>query len=92
MTLLRHNPRRDANELEIVRVFESNGCEVMRLNLFDLLVLKPNKEILMVEVKTPNGRLTKSQQDMLWAGWPLIVVRSADEARELVNPRGVMEA
>jgi hypothetical protein len=34
----------------------------------------------MVEVKTAKGTLTPRQQELLEDGWPIVVVRTVDEA------------
>lgn len=85
MTLRRHNARRDANEGAIVRVFEDMGCQTYRLDQpCDLLVLVRG-DVLLVEVKTPKGALNDKQQAFLDAGWPVHVIRSEDDAINLVK-------
>jgi len=79
--------RRDANELEVVGIFVDMGCAVLRLDVFDLLVLTPDRRVLMVEVKTENGRLTAKQDELILNGWPLHIVRTVEEAIALVEAR-----
>jgi hypothetical protein len=79
MSLNRRNPRRDANELEIVRGLEALGCRVLRIDNPDLLVLHQGRVFLM-EVKTARGRLTRGQQKLLDDGWPIAVVTTLMEA------------
>lgn len=64
MSLLRRNPRRDANEPAIVAALEHEGCFVTRLSLpLDLLVWTPFLERwVLLEVKVPGKKLRKSQE------------------------------
>jgi len=63
----------------------------------DLLVRRPDRlrwpgeavddlivrgSIALVECKTRTGRLRASQQRLIDQGWPIVVLRSAEEARE----------
>ena len=88
MSLNRYAKRRDHNESDIIRALESAGCQVWPLDQpLDLLVFNPRTGYLLVEVKNPDGfnRLTKKQKQFRaeWRG-PWFVVRSVDEALELV--------
>lgn len=74
MSLKRWNARRDANEPEIFRALRDVGALVLPLDKFDALVLFRGK-LHMIDCKVKNGKLTKSQRQMLDAGWPLNVVR-----------------
>lgn len=90
MTALRkYNARRDQNEPAIVRVFQDMGCLVFRLDRpFDLLVYvfkSMSDRLLLVEVKTKTGILTDAQREYVDAGWPVHVIRSEDEAINLVK-------
>jgi hypothetical protein len=63
VSLSRQNPRRDANEPDIVQALEAVGAEVWRLSgtsLPDLLV-RFRGVLYAGEVKTANGRLRASQ-------------------------------
>lgn len=66
--------KRDANEPEIVAALKKIGAKIMRLDDVDLLVNYRGK-IYLLEVKTPEGKLTKSQRDLLDDGWPIHIVR-----------------
>lgn len=90
MTSLRKfNAKRDSNEPAIVRVFQDMGCLVFRLDRpVDLLVYvfkSLSERVLLVEVKSPKGQLNPSQQSFVDAGWPVHVIRSEDEAINLVK-------
>lgn len=90
MTALRkYNAKRDANEAAIVNVFRDMGCLVFRLDQpVDLLVYvfkSLSERLLLVEVKTRTGILNDTQRAFVDAGWPVHVIRSEDEAINLVK-------
>lgn len=90
MTALRKfNAKRDANEGEVVRAFTDLGCLVFRLDRpVDLLVYcfkSLGERLHLVEVKTAKGDLNDKQKAFKAAGWPVHVIRSADEAIALVK-------
>ena len=90
MTALRKfNAKRDANEASIVRVFQDMGCLVFRLDRpVDLIVYvfkSLSERLLLVEVKTPKGDLNDKQCDFIAQGWPVHVVRTEDDAINLVK-------
>lgn len=90
MTALRkYNAKRDANEASIVRVFRDLGCLVHRLDQpCDLLVYvfkSMTQRLLLVEVKTAKGDLNDKQRAFVAQGWPVHVIRSEDEAINLVQ-------
>jgi len=89
MSLNRYATRRDDGEEAIVNHLRNEcGCKVWRLNRpVDLLVQAPeNGALLLIEVKSPGGRLTDSQKQFLedTRGSPVYVVRSPQEARAVV--------
>lgn len=88
MSIRRHNAKRDANEGQIIAAFESLKCQVKRLDVpVDLLVLLPGgRGLLLVEVKTRTGTLTKDQAAFVRT-WPVHVVRSVDDAISLVGAK-----
>jgi hypothetical protein len=49
-------------------------------NFVDAVGYKPSHGVTMFEFKSRRGKLTDSQQDLLDRGWPVAVIRSADEA------------
>lgn len=78
---MRRAAKRDSNEEAIVAAIRKEGWRVMRLNEFDLLATCGNGcHLVMMEVKTTTGKLKPSQQKLIDAGWPLIVVRSPEDA------------
>ena len=79
VSIKRHNPKRDKNEREIVAALRLVGCKVMLLDQVDLLVLH-NEQLYLMEVKAPDGRMTKSQEALVKEGWPLYIIRTVDDA------------
>lgn len=74
----RLNPKRDSNEKEIIAALVSEGCVVHQINgkgVCDLLVCTPERKTILVEVKMPNGTLTKAQIEFhkTWPGEKYIV-------------------
>lgn len=91
MTLLRRNPRRDANEPAIVQYLQRAGCVVLRLSAPDApdLLVGYRKRWLLLEVKVPNGKLKVGQelfhQACTTLGLPCHVVHSPEEARAVLK-------
>jgi hypothetical protein len=89
MALRRYDARRDANESAIVRVFQDMGCLVWRLDRpVDLLVYifqSMSERLHLVEVKTAKGGLNDKQRAFIDAGWPVHVIRSEDDAINLIK-------
>ena len=86
MAIRRYNAKRDANEGIIIAALEAMGCLVYRMDTpVDLLVYNVRSgAILLVEVKTKRGTLTKDQRTFA-EYWPIHVVRTPDEAIALVQ-------
>jgi len=86
MGLRRYANKRDGNEPAIIATLEAMGCLVMRLDKpVDLLVLLPaGRGIVLVEVKTKRGTLTRDQLDFA-EYWPFHVLRSPDDAIAMVQ-------
>jgi len=61
MSINRYNAKRDANEPEIIEVFEKMGISVFRLNRPVDLLLGYNGFNYLVEVKIPGEILNKNQ-------------------------------
>lgn len=83
---LRH--RLDGNHAEVRDAFRDASCPVVSLSVVgngcpDLLVLLPGQRLALVEVKMPAGKLEPDQL-RFHAVWPVLVIRSAAEAVELV--------
>ncbi len=79
---------RDHNEPEIVQAFRHLLWDVVRIREIDLVAKCPYGHTLFVEVKQPQGRLTKFQRDWLERGFPLEIVRSVADVAELVETHG----
>jgi hypothetical protein len=85
----RYAARRDDNEPAIVDALLANGFDVFKLSKpLDLLVWrKSGVAYLLLEVKTPSGRITDDQASFLerTVGLPRGVVRTPEEALELAQ-------
>jgi hypothetical protein len=79
VSLNRFATRRDATEPEILRALTQAGASYIVLKEFDLLVLF-RRRLFMLDCKTKDGKPTKSQQELVDLGWPLVYVRTAEEA------------
>lgn len=86
MSLKRHNPKRDANEPEIVRALESIGCDVTRLDKPVDLVVGYRGRTVLLEVKTKDGKLTEDQKKFfqLFRG-EAYIVRTPERAIEVMT-------
>ena len=89
MATVRRAAKIDATQAEIVKTLKSHGCEVISLagvgnGVPDLLVMECDApgwgRLVLVECKTGTGKLRPSQQRIIDAGWPVVVLRSAAEA------------
>ena len=84
MSLNRHNPKRDLNELEIVRTLEAAGYWVVRLDKpVDLLVGKRGYPYFaLLEVKQPGKSLTPGQVEFFQQseGGCRFIVTTSEEA------------
>ena len=85
MRLARDN-KRDANEREIIDALQSIGAKVIQLDRFDLLV-KYKEKIFLIEVKSKTGKLTESQQELIDDGWPLNIVRTVEQAYNVIGAK-----
>jgi len=84
MSINRFNPKRDANEKEIVKFFKLQGISVVRLNTPMDLLLGYNKRNYLVEVKIEGKGLNENQKEFVkeWKGqW--IIIDSIDQASRL---------
>ncbi len=91
---MRLRGRTDANQSAIVSALRKVGCRVVDMSPLgggvpDLLVSLPRRkalpDLVLMEVKTARGRLTRDQQTFEAAGWPVFVVRSVAEALRIVG-------
>lgn len=71
--------KRDAIEAAVISVARRHGWLVLQLDAFDLLCCR-GERLIPVEVKTGNKPLTVYQEGLVRDGWPLVVVRSVEEA------------
>ena len=90
MSLKRHATRRDANELNIVRGLQLYGCRILRLDNPDLLVLYHGR-VTMLEVKTASGRATAVQRKLALDGWPIVTIKTLDQAIKAITGHPVRE-
>ena len=90
MSLHRRNARRDRNEKLLIDYFTKAGALVYRLSGADLpdLLLGHRGRWLLVEVKSPKGRLKPGQQQFHATanalGLPCYTVYTLDQAREVI--------
>lgn len=89
-----HNPKRDANEPDIIEAWESIGGQAHRLsdpNIPDLLIGIQGKTVLC-EVKSKGGQLTEGQRQWIedwqdYGGW-VVIAYSADDVYAYARERG----
>lgn len=87
MSLNRYAKNRDTNEREIVDGLRAIGARVVQIDRpVDLLVGYRRKTFLL-EVKSGRGRLTALQAQFFdaWAGGTAVIVRSLEEAIDVVT-------
>lgn len=82
---MRRRGRVDTNQAEIVEALRSVGWRVQSTadigRGFPDLVIARGYDVRLVEVKQPKGRLTADQvKFIIRDGWPVIVLRSVDDA------------
>src|SRR5688572_8547388 len=87
---MRRASKVDVTHAAIRETFRDLGWQVIDTsglgNFVDMVILSPNgNHVALVEAKTPRkqggkDRLTDSQDKLQKAGWPLVVLRSAEEA------------
>ncbi len=85
MTHPRRVQRRVANEKSVINALEDAGCMVERQDWCDLTVQTQRGRIVLMEVKTDTGKLTNAQQELQDSGWMVHIVRSPEEALEIVR-------
>ena len=86
MSINRYNPRRDANEKEIVNYFNRIGFSVARLNTPLDLLIGYKKRNYLVEVKMPGKKLNANQVEFT-EGWKgqFIVISSIEDAQQFAD-------
>jgi hypothetical protein len=87
VSLNRHAAQRDHNEPAVLAPFKAAGWPVLLLREIDALVLRPDSQVIMVEVKNKSGRnrMTTRQDQLLAQRWPLLILRTPEDAQALVN-------
>ena len=92
--MVRRAARKDANSQDVVAALRAAGCRVHIFTegrVLDLLVGVPTPDgrgvFVLIEVKTESGDLTPAQEKFIeeFRGCPCFVVRSAEEAIEIVE-------
>jgi hypothetical protein len=90
---MRNAARTDANQADIVKALKDAGINVEYIKLpVDLMVWVPRRDRMeLMEVKMPDGRLTKDQVEFIarWPG-PVHVVHNIQEALEAVVGKEAM--
>jgi hypothetical protein len=81
---MRRAAKRDLTEPAIVAALEKAGARVLRLDVFDLLVLFRG-QMFMLDAKTGKGRATFTQEALVKLGWPLRYVRTEIEALKAIG-------
>lgn len=86
MSINRFNPKRDANEKEIVDFMRLNGLSVERLNTPLDLLIGWNKKNYLVEIKMKGKGLNDNQINFTneWQG-QFIVIDSIDQALKFID-------
>jgi Holliday junction resolvase len=87
MSLHRRNAKRDANEKDVVSALRKVGAKVARVSAegFPDLVCWYRGRIFLLEVKTAKGRATEAQEQRTADGWPVVTVRSAEDALKAIG-------
>ena len=78
---MRRAARTDANQPWILEALRKVGARVYYIKEPVDLLVGFRGQTYLLEIKTPDGRMTKSQQDFLdtWNGGPVSVVSTLDE-------------
>ena len=82
--------RKDANHREIAQAFERLGCFVFDTSAvgggYPDIVAATGEDVLMVEIKTPKGKLTNQQIDFI-RRWPgtIHIISTVEQVAELVR-------
>lgn len=81
--------RPDRNQKPIADALKAVGMKVADTSgvgggFADLTVLRPDRTVVLLEVKTATGKLEKSQKEA-HESWPVVVVRTPEEALAAVG-------
>lgn len=83
--------RRDNTHADIVKGLRKCGYIVLPQDDYDMLVKTPDGRLFMLDAKSPGGKITKLQQKMLEAGWPIMFVETVESALAIVGSREVLD-
>jgi Holliday junction resolvase len=80
--------RSDSNQAEIVKALRDAGWLTVSLSDVgngcpDVLAWHQRKGYRLVEIKTKAGKLEPKQEAFIKAGWPIVILRSVEEALSL---------
>jgi hypothetical protein len=79
--------RTDANHRQLLEALRRCGWAVVSTHVVggfvDAVAWHPSRGVRLLEFKQPKGTLTASQRGLLADGWPVVIVRSVDEAAAL---------
>jgi hypothetical protein len=84
MSLTRWGTRRDRSEPAIRKALWQAGAKFLLLDPFDLLVLFRGK-VFLLECKTGKGKATRGQELLVEDGWPVIFVKTPEEALQAIG-------
>lgn len=86
MSLYRRNPRRDANERDIIAALEAIGAKVEQRLRTDLIV-KFRGQIHLLEVSNPDNKYRQREQEQLdfLTAWQIPIVNTAEEAMQAIG-------
>ena len=62
----------------ILKTLRQVGADYVLLDPFDVLVLHRGR-LFMLDCKSPGGRATDRQRELIARGWPLVFVRTPEE-------------
>lgn len=90
---MRRGGKPDASQGEIVQALRKAGYRVAIISAVgggvpDLLALRRDGTVALLEVKVKGGRVRESQERFA-AEWPVAIVRSAEEALQVMEWRTV---
>jgi hypothetical protein len=78
----------DANHHELIDELRSAGWDVIPTyalrGFVDAVAYRSGCGVRLIEFKTPKGALTAAQHELLARGWPIVVVRTAEDVHALV--------